>query len=190
MIFIKNPILGKVKTRLAKDLGDSQAVEYYKKLLALTRSAAQNTDVEKWLWYGDFINNEDHWNSNIFSKKLQEGDDLGQRMERAFELAFSEGYKNVVIIGSDCPEISSEILEQAFTTLDSNDAVIGPANDGGYYLLGMTKMLHLFEEVDWSTERVLDQTEKHLKKAEAKYHLLQELTDLDTVEDLKKFPTL
>ena len=93
MIFIKNPIPGRVKTRLGKDIGHDQAVMYYKKLLEITRKAAENTHADKWLWYGDFINEADPWSSSIFSKKLQHQGDLGQRMQTAFAEAFDVGYK-------------------------------------------------------------------------------------------------
>ncbi len=190
MIFIKNPIPGRVKTRLGKDIGHDKAVTYYKKLLEITRLAAENTQADKWLWYGDFVNETDPWSPSIFHKKLQHQGGLGQRMQHAFLDAFKAGYKKVAIIGSDCPEMSPQILEEAFAKLDETDAVIGPANDGGYYLLAMKKPLPVFENVDWSTGSVLAQTTKHLKKDGLTYSLLQELTDLDTVEDLKHFPNL
>ncbi len=190
MIFIKNPIPGKVKTRLGKDIGHDKAVMYYKKLLEITRLAAESTLSDKWLWYGDFINETDPWNASIFTKKIQHQGDLGQRMQMAFTDAFAAGYKKVAIIGSDCPEMTNEILEKAFAKLDETDAVIGPANDGGYYLMAMKKPLPLFKEVDWSTENVMAQTISHLKKDGLTYQLLEELTDLDTIEDLKHFPNL
>ncbi len=190
MIFIKNPIPGKVKTRLGKDIGHEKAVTYYKKLLEITRVTAEATPADKWLWYGDFINEADPWDSSIFTKKLQHTGNLGQRMQMAFEEAFTNGYKKVAIIGSDCPEMTSDILEEAFERLDDCDVVIGPANDGGYYLLAMKSPLPIFDEVDWSTEQVLEQTTDHLKKLGSSYTLLQELTDLDTIDDLKNFPNL
>ncbi len=190
MIFIKNPIPGRVKTRLGKDIGHDQAVMYYKKLLEITRLAAEDATADKWLWYGDFVNEADFWSPTVFTKKLQHQGDLGERMQTAFAQAFDAGYKKVAIIGSDCPEMTSTILEDAFAKLDNADAVIGPANDGGYYLMAMKKPLPIFEEVDWSTESVLSQTTNHLKKHGFTYHLLKELTDLDTIEDLKHFPNL
>lgn len=190
MIFIKNPIPGRVKTRLGKDIGHDKAVVYYKKLLEITRLAAEETDADKWLWYGDFVNEADFWSPTVFTKKLQHQGDLGERMQMAFADAFKVGYKKVAIIGSDCPEMSAGVLNTAFDKLDEADAVIGPANDGGYYLMAMKKPLPIFNEVDWSTESVLSQTTAHLKKHGYTYQLLEELTDLDTVEDLKHFPNL
>ncbi len=190
MIFIKNPVPGKVKTRLGKDIGYEEAAAYYEKLLEITRQAAINTSSDKWLWYGDYINKSDSWSAATFTKKLQTAGDLGIRMQSAFEKAFEQGYEKVVIIGSDCPEMSSGVLEKAFEKLTEADVVIGPANDGGYYLMGMKKALPLFENVDWSTRQVLDQTIAHLKKQNLNYILLEKLTDLDTIEDLKHFPNL
>jgi hypothetical protein len=190
MIFIKNPIPGKVKTRLGKDIGHEKAVTYYKKLLEITRKAALGTEADRWLWYGDFVNEADAWSQNDFEKKLQHEGDLGQRMKHAFLAAFDKGYEKVAIIGSDCPEMNSEILQKAFVNLESVDAVIGPANDGGYYLLAMKKPLPIFEDVEWSTENVLGQTITHLQNRGLSYLLLEELTDLDTIEDLKHFPEL
>lgn len=190
MIFIKNPIAGKVKTRLGNDIGHDKAVEYYQKLLTITREAANNTQADKWLWYGDFINSGDAWPETDFTKKLQAGNDLGARMKHAFQEAFAQGYRKVCIIGSDCPEMSAEIVEQAFFELEKNDAVIGPANDGGYYLLGMKKLLPIFDNIQWSTETVLTDTIGRLQKLQYSIYILKELTDLDTVEDLKLFPEL
>lgn len=190
MIFIKNPIAGKVKTRLGKDIGHDEAVKYYIRLLELTRNVAKEMNVDRWVWYGDFINDEDEWNESHFKRKLQHGASLGDRMRNAFEEAFDAGYEKVAIIGSDCPDMSPNILQRAYAGLVKKDAVLGPANDGGYYLLGMKQLLPVFSEVEWSTETVLEQTIDHLKNHNLSYSLLPELADLDTVEDLKLFPNL
>lgn len=188
MTFIKNPIAGKVKTRLGKDIGHQKAVEIYKKLLNHTREVTEDTNCKRWLWYGDYINLEDDWSTEKFDKKLQQGESLGDRMNLAFEDAFDQGFKKVIIIGSDCPEISPTILNKTFKLLERDDVVIGPANDGGYYLLAMRKKVNLFEEKTWSEETVFEETIKDIKSQNLSYKVLEELTDLDTVEDLKKFP--
>ncbi|HBF21737.1 MAG: glycosyltransferase [Owenweeksia sp.] len=190
LIFIKNPIQGKVKTRLGKDLGHHQAVEIYKKLLEVTRLAALGVNAARQLYYGDFINQEDNWSPQDFEKKLQHGNDLGARMHEAFVKGFDEGYKKIVIIGSDCPEMDAQTLEEAFRKLEDHNVVIGPANDGGYYLLGLSQKVNIFENVDWSTESVFDQTLAQVKKQGLSRALLPEKTDLDTIDDLKKFPDL
>lgn len=190
LIFIKNPIPGKVKTRLAKDLGDEKAVEYYKKLLEITRAQAEGTNAIKWLCYGDFINNQDNWRDEVFLKKLQHGENLGDRMSHFFNEGFNSGFNRIVIIGSDCPELKSSDLNKAFEFLKQKDAVIGPANDGGYYLLGLSKNVNLFENKEWSTESVFDDTISDFKKENLSFEILEEKIDLDTVEDLKYFPNL
>lgn len=190
LIFMKNPIPGKVKTRLAQDLGNEKAVEFYKKLLAITKEATDTCDADKWLCYGDFINHEDDWSPIEYHKKLQQGDDLGQRISSFFNKGFDEGYKNIVIIGSDCPELVTWDLDNAFALLDEKDAVIGPANDGGYYLLGLSKNVNLFSNKSWSTESVYSDTIQEMQSLNLSFEELEEKIDLDTVEDLKNFPNL
>lgn len=190
LIFIKNPIPGKVKTRLAKDLGEEKAVKYYKKLLKITRKESEKTDAVKWLCYGDFINENDNWTKEVFVKKQQFGNNLGDRMSSFFKEGFESGFKRIVIIGSDCPDLVSSDLDQAFKILAKADAVIGPANDGGYYLLGLSKNVNLFQDKEWSTESVFKDTLEDFKKENLTFEILAEKIDLDTVEDLKNFPNL
>ncbi len=171
-------------------MGHKKAVEFYKKLLKITREAALDTNADSWLWYGDFINPEDDWNPEDFYKKMQHGDDLGSRMKNAFQEAFDSGYEKVAIVGSDCPEISSEIIEKSYQILDEKDIAIGPANDGGYYLLAMKNSHDLFSNIEWSTEAVFPKTLEKIENQNLTVGKLPELTDLDTVEDLKKFPQL
>lgn len=171
---------------MAKDLGESEAVRYYEKLLAITHGAAAGVDAHRWLWYGDFLNSDDLWDKGGFDKKLQEGEDLGARMKNAFKEAFDEGFEQVVIIGSDCPEISTELLETAFEKLNHTDVVTGPANDGGYYLLGMKAFHNLFDGIAWSTGEVHEATLEKVRAGQLTFGELPVLTDLDTIEDLKK----
>jgi len=125
-----------------------------------------------------------------FSKHLQSEGDLGIKMKKAFNHVL-QIHSKAVIIGSDCPEISSEIIEDAFKKLDEFDCVIGPTTDGGYYLLGMKKFNPLlFENIEWSTDKVFKQTQMKLNEAQQNYSLLVTLTDVDTIDDLMKFPNL
>lgn len=188
LVFVKNPLAGKVKTRLGKSIGYPQAAKVYQQLLAHTKQQILGLKADVQIWYGDFVNEADLWSNAGFSKHLQVQKDLGQRMKSAMEQAFQQGAQKVVIIGSDCPEISTAILNQAFETLQTKDAVIGPANDGGYYLLGFSKFHNLFENIAWSTATVLPQTLAKLEAAQLSYGLLPQLVDLDNLEDLKKFP--
>lgn len=189
IIFMKNPIPGKVKTRLGKDLGMEKAAEIYTQLMDYTKSIAAPVQADVEVWYGDQINPNDLWNEEGFIKKQQSGADLGERMKNAFAQGFSSGYSRIIIIGTDCPELDTGLLEQAYTELDEHDVVYGPANDGGYYLMGMKELLlPLFILKSWSEESVLAESINDLDQMEKEYILLPELTDIDTIEDLKKFP--
>jgi rSAM/selenodomain-associated transferase 1 len=184
IIFIKNPEKGKVKTRLAKSIGDEKALQVYHDLLDNCRVECLKVDAERYLYYSSFIDENDNWTSNSFHKKLQKGEGLGVRMSNAFEEAPSG---KTIVIGSDCYELNASIIEEAFQALEKNQVVVGPANDGGYYLLGMNGFYpELFQNIDWSTERVFDQTKKKIKGLGLDCEILQELVDLDTLEDLEQ----
>ncbi len=187
LIFVKNLIDGQVKTRLAATLGNKTAINIYKKLLRHTHSVTQKIDAEKIVFYADFIE-EDVWNKEEFKKEIQQGIDLGNRMKNAFINAFESGYEKVIIIGTDCPEINKTILKNAFMKLNNLDVVIGPATDGGYYLLGMKKLYScLFQNMKWSTDAVLNDTIDLCNKHQLTYFLLPELTDVDEEKDLINF---
>lgn len=186
MIFVKNPEIGKVKTRLADTIGDEKALEIYRSLLTHTREISEDVQAQKAVFYHEYITVDDLWAHDDYEKFLQHGESLGDKMSQAFESAFDAGYKQVVIIGSDCLEINAEIISHAFHVLESKDAVVGPASDGGYYLLGMKK-LHdsLFRDKRWSEEDVLLDTVIDLKKADLDYELLDTLSDIDVASDLE-----
>ena len=192
IIFVKNPEIGRVKTRLAKTIGDEQALSIYQKLLLYTKEITKGLNADKSVYYSEHIDNNDLWDNMLFSKHLQRGDDLGERMQNAFADAFAQGKERVIIIGSDCLELETYMIKEAFAVLENNDVVLGPAKDGGYYMIGMTAFLPtLFEDKNWSTDDLLMDTILDLKKMNAKYYLLKTLNDIDTIEDLKaldKFP--
>jgi hypothetical protein len=185
IIFIKNPVLGKVKTRLAATVGDVTALEVYKELLDHTQKITLLINADKFLFYSDFLQTEDQWPNDRFIKNLQKGNDLGERMCNAFEYILLNKYRKVIIIGSDCIDLSASIIEDAYILLNHCDVVIGPAKDGGYYLLGM-KELHqpLFKNILWGTSEVLKQTLSVCTKLNLKYALLPTLTDIDVENDL------
>jgi rSAM/selenodomain-associated transferase 1 len=188
LIFIRNPLLGKVKTRLAHTVGDAEALRIYQFLLNETRQAALDCRAERWLFYSDYIDPDDAWSSPDFIKKLQSAGDLGDRMSAAFAQAFSAGADRVLIIGSDCPEMDGTLLNKAFDLLDDADYVLGPASDGGYYLLGMKTMHNgVFQHITWSTETVLAETAKRIAAQGKTVTYLPELRDVDTEEDWKRF---
>lgn len=185
LVFAKNLELGKVKTRLAKTVGDTNALEIYTELVRYTETIIRELPVLKTICYSTYIDDFDAFEERIYNKKKQYGEGLGERMKHAFQDAFSEGYSKVIIIGTDCLELTSEILEEAYVCLSTNDAVIGPAKDGGYYLLGMNSFLpYLFENKVWSTENVFLDTVLDLQKHKVSYTLLKTLSDVDEEKDL------
>jgi len=184
LIFTRNPELGKVKTRLAKDVGDETALEIYKFLIEHTVSVTKDLSVEKEVHYSVKIRENDLWDNAIFSKKLQQGEDLGERMQYAFEQGFKAGYQNIIIIGSDLYDLNKEDIEEAFVDLQEYDAVVGPAEDGGYYLLGMNFLTsQVFKNKNWGTDSVLQDTLKDLKNKNVK--LLEPRNDVDYLEDIQ-----
>lgn len=185
IIFVKNPIEGNVKTRIAKTVGHTKATEIYRELLDYTRSVTETLPVggyTKTVYYGDFINENDLWNG--WFKALQPDGDLGTRMKQAFREQFEKGSERVVIIGSDCLELRSQHLEEAFQSLQTNDVVIGPSTDGGYYLLGMSRLHEvLFDEMPWSQPILMEKTTAALQSKKLTCHLLPPLTDIDEWDD-------
>lgn len=186
LIFVKNPEKGTVKTRLAKTVGDDRAYQTYLKLLKLTIDVAGHVKAKKQIWYSSFVDESDGFGGSDFEKRLQKGENLGERMLNAFQGAFDEQFEKVVIIGSDCPDISPEIVEDAFAELDKEDVVIGPSEDGGYYLLGLRKLVpEVFRDISWSTESVYPETVQVLKNKDMSFGKLPTLNDIDTEEDLR-----
>lgn len=182
IVFVKNIKLGKVKTRLAKTIGDEGAFEVYAALVALTEKATQDCEMDKTIYFSDAIVRT-KWNKA--TKKVQFGVDLGARMRNAFTDGFNEGYENIVLIGSDLPDISSEIILKGFDELKKTNIVFGPAEDGGYYLLGMNHLYkEVFKNMPWSQPNLLTVTLKELHNQSIPYSLIETLNDIDTYEDL------
>lgn len=184
LIFTRNPEIGKCKTRLAITIGDENALEVYKLLLKHTKLISINITADKVVYYSEKIWENDLWDNSIYHKRLQQGKNLGERMLHAFEQGFKDGYEKIMIIGSDMYDIDQEDIENAFLTLNSNDFVLGPAQDGGYYLLGMKKMKsELFHNKAWGTNSVLEATLDDLKNE--RVQLLSEKNDIDIYDDIK-----
>jgi len=187
IIFIKNAERGKVKTRLAKTLGDDMALKIYQALMSHTRQVAEKVETDRLLFYSQFIPAQDEWSGELFQKALQADGDLGDRIQHAFQTAFQR-YNKVVIIGSDCATLTSELIEEAFTRLNDSSFVIGPAQDGGYYLLGMNHFYpEVFQNIEWSTEQVLSATLEKIVQLGKTAYLLPELSDIDYEEDWVKY---
>ena len=121
-------------------------------------------------------------------KYVQEGKDLGSRMSNAFKTGFKAGYTQIIGVGADLPDLTAERIENAFRELDTHDFVFGPAEDGGYYLVGLNgdKGLYVFENKPWSTADLLKLTKAEIETKKHKLVLLEELNDIDTIEDLEK----
>ncbi|GAA3521088.1 TIGR04282 family arsenosugar biosynthesis glycosyltransferase [Aquimarina addita] len=187
LIFTRNPELGKCKTRLAATIGDQKALDIYTFLLQHTVAITENLTVTKEVHYSVKVRDQDLWNTSIYNKKQQQGDDLGERMQHAFANGFKAGYKNIIIIGSDMYDLNQKDLENAFNTLQTSEYVIGPAEDGGYYLLGMKSLrASVFANKKWGTSTVLQDTLRDLSDAHVK--LLPEKNDIDYYEDIKDIP--
>jgi rSAM/selenodomain-associated transferase 1 len=199
IIFLKYPEPGKVKTRLAKALGDEKACDIYKLLAEnvikniFTKNpgtytiqffftpADKETEIKDWL---KPILNDTQGIKIQF--RTQEGRNLGERMSNAFkEILQEKNCKKCIIVGTDCPEIDATLIENAFDVLKEKDIVIGPCRDGGYYLLGMSRPAsNLFVDIDWSTDRVFEQTMEKVHKNNLSCGILKTLMDIDTIEDL------
>jgi len=186
LIFTRNPELGKCKTRLAKKVGDENALTIYKMLLQHTANIVEQLTCDKAVYYSVKVRDNDLWDNNLYQKHQQQGDDLGYRMQNAFNKSFKAGYEKVLIVGSDLYDLKPRHIQDAFKKLNTYDAVLGPAEDGGYYLLGMKALLpNIFENKDWGTETVRKDTLNDLKAQ--RVALLESLNDIDVFDDVKDY---
>ena len=183
IVFVKNIKLGKVKTRLAKTIGNQAAFEVYSELVKVTQKATRNIATDKRIYFSDAIT-ETKWNKHY--NAVQKGEDLGERMKNAFKKGFDDGYEHIVLIGSDLPDISSKHIKNGLQALQSNKVVFGPAIDGGYYLIGLSELKEfIFDKKPWSQSNLLEVTLKELEQKNISYGLLKPLNDIDTFEDLE-----
>ena len=187
IIFVKNPVLGTVKTRIAASVGDERALDIYKRMLGITRETALNVKTDRFVYYSPEIVDEDLWSNGSFQKRQQSKGDLGSKMATAFVETLTL-YERSVIIGSDCPDLKALDIENAFEALHSKDVVLGPSKDGGYYLIGLNKpQAPLFHGIPWSTSNVLRKTIEICESMQLRYGLLRELSDIDHIEDWQQF---
>ena len=183
IIFVRNPVLGKVKTRIAATIGDEKALAVYKHLLQHTKNITAGVQVTRFVFFADEIATNDLWNG--YEKCLQSGSNLGERMSNAFECLFEKGFTKIIIIGSDCFELDEKIISGAFLKLNEYETVIGPATDGGYYLLGIqSPFKNLFENITWSSNSVFDETIKQIEQRNLSLFLLPSLNDVDEAKDI------
>jgi rSAM/selenodomain-associated transferase 1 len=185
IVFAKNITEGKVKTRLAASIGNRAALEVYKALFRITETeslAVKNADLH--IYFSHQIMKEPWPNAKKF---VQIEGNLGDKMKHAFQHGFDLGYKNIIGIGADLADLSSELIESAFEKLKTNAFVFGPAEDGGYYLVGAAQpQRFIFENKPWSTPALLQETLTEIKRKGMSVSLLKTLNDVDTVEDLKR----
>jgi rSAM/selenodomain-associated transferase 1 len=193
IVFARLPVAGSVKTRLAKTLGEDFAVRFYRACAEHTfnecRKAA-STGMDIFVFYSDEKDKElmKKWTGNDFRLLPQSGEDIGKRMFNAFKIVFDEGVNRAILIGTDVPDISSGIISKALTSLNNTELVIGPAKDGGYYLIGMKKLYgFLFENIEWGTGKVFAGTLDKINMNNLDKKIITELYDIDTEEDITKW---
>lgn len=189
LVFVRAPRLGRVKTRLAAGIGEEAALEVYRRLAERTVRAAvgvgEGVEVRVHVAPGEAIDEVRAWLGPAPRYLRQADGDLGERMRDAFDRAFADGCERVVIVGSDLPGVSTELLLRAMHTLSTAQAVLGPARDGGYYLLGLrSKMDVLFSGIAWSTSQVFAATVERLRAEKVEPAILETLADVDEPEDL------
>jgi len=189
IVFLKVPKPGFVKTRLAATVGPDRACEIYcelvERLLERIRSVP---NVELRIAPDDGIVECESWRQPHWEIRSQGVGDLGARMSRAFEEAFSSGWDRVLAIGSDCPYVGIEQIQDGRDRLDRDSVVLGPARDGGYWMIGMGRYLpSLFDGVEWSTEKVLEQTMKRTEAEGESVSLLEILEDIDDLDAWNRY---
>ena len=189
IVFLKAPQPGAVKTRLAESVGAAVACDAYRALVGTLLEGIASLDAVELRFAPDNAAQEiQPWQRAGWSVAPQGHGDLGARLQRAFAEAFRHGGQRVVIIGSDCPEVSVQDVRAAWRALRSNDVVLGPAADGGYWLVGLREpQPSLFATIPWSTEKVLPETLERARAAGLDLALLRELSDVDTVADWNRF---
>ncbi|MEP0771181.1 TIGR04282 family arsenosugar biosynthesis glycosyltransferase [Trichocoleus sp. ST-U1] len=192
IVFTRYPEPGKAKTRLIPVLGEDGASNLHRQMTEHTLSQVRElqsdraTRVEVYFTGGDQQLMEDWLGADIIYQPQGEGD-LGQRMKSAFQTAFAAGMEGVAIVGTDCPGLDAKIMAQAFEQLNGHDLVLGPAIDGGYYLIGLRRIIpELFEEINWGTSEVREKTVAIAISLGLAVAYLPPLFDVDRPEDLAK----
>lgn len=190
LIFTRYPTPGQTKTRLIPILGAEGAAKLQRQLteetLAKAKALAPSHPAEIAVYYsGGSDRRMREWLGNDLIFTPQADGDLGVRMQRAFDDAFAAGMEGAIAIGIDCPDLSADLLQTAFIALKNVDVVLGPAADGGYYLLGLRKTVpDLFRAMPWGSDRVFSLTIRRIEKLNLSLTLLPALRDLDRPEDL------
>jgi hypothetical protein len=190
VIFIKYPAPGKVKTRLGAEIGAELAARVYRLFLGLTFDLARGSSAQQLLVACEpaaRLAEFHHIIPPAFTPFPQRGDDLGRRMHHAFEYAFSHDAQQVLILGSDTPTLPTPFLDDAFARLQECDLVLGPAEDGGYYLIGLkTSKPELFVNIKWSSDTVLQTTLQRARELKLSHYLLPTWYDVDDLKTLRR----
>jgi rSAM/selenodomain-associated transferase 1 len=191
LFFVKYPERGKVKNRLAVDLTGVDIAELYRNFVLDLITMLEELCIPFHICY--FPENAEKrfiaWLGNHYQYIPQEGKNLGERMQNSFVQAFLQGFHRVITIGSDSPDLPRTFIEEAFSYLKTMDSVIGPARDGGYYLIGFRKetfFKEVFADITWSTDKVFDESRARLKNAGHKTYILPPWHDIDTLADLQE----
>ena len=191
LLFIKAPVESRVKSRLAAAVGEEAALELYKNFILdiIDTLSTSGYPFRICFFPPDAKEAIRTWLIG-HPAAPQDGNDLGERMELALKKLFSEGFTNAILIGSDIPDLTPAVIHEALEALNENDAVIGPARDGGYYLIGFNQksfLPRIFRGIPWSTATVFRETMNILKESSLRVHLVPQWQDVDTLEDLKAF---
>ena len=192
ILFFKSPEKGVVKTRLAKALGDEFTLELYQCFIADILNTGNKIDADIFILYSitDETRNKDFFWRKEYTCFPQRGTDLGIRMYNAFQEIGTRGYRKLTLIGSDTPDLPAIYIDEAFYRLDGYDLVLGPSVDGGYFLIALrqdTINEAVFNNIPWSTSKVLRETEKVIRQKEMTCHLLPQWDDIDDIDDLRHF---
>lgn len=191
IIFTRYPEPGKTKTRLIPALGAEGAAALHRQMAEQTVQQVrflQQTAIEVW-YVGGSQKLMQNWLGADLTYTEQPAGDLGDRMCAAFRSSFARGYDAVMIVGTDCPDLTTAVLAEGFVGLQNQVLTIGPAIDGGYYLIGLQRLVpELFEGIAWSTPTVLSETLKIIDRLQLKVLLLPCLRDIDVPQDLEYLP--
>lgn len=193
LLFARLPRLGRVKTRLCPEFTEQEALALHRALLAdsldLLHRGAHSSSAKPFLYLSEAgaLDPELAREAREAQVAIQKGDDLGERLAHAFQEQFGTGMRRVVVLGSDSPHLPCQRVERAFAELDSNEMVLGPARDGGYYLIGATR-LHppLYRGISWGTRQVYRETVKKARKAGIPLASLPAWNDVDVPEAVQQ----
>ncbi len=192
IFFVKYPAAGRVKTRLAQQIGQHEAAQLYKNFVTDLLGALRDLNENLKIFFDppDAESRFQQWLGEEYSYVPQSGQGLGQKMKNAFLYTFESGFKHAVIIGSGSPDLPMDFVDSALSALDTNDAAIGPSSDGGYYLIAFSKtgfVPEVFDDISWNSDSVFEQTVNILQRYGANVRLLPQWYDVDTLADLKTF---